>query len=121
MRHPISLLLCLMLLAFLGACQTTKPHLSPAEGSIDGGDTVVIRGVAPSSGAKINRVEFAGKDAGPVTFISKSEIQVSTPPGESVGKVDVVVIDSHGGRTILEKGFEYKPRQSNPTGTGGAR
>jgi IPT/TIG domain len=102
------------------ACQTITPHVEPAKGSVEGGDSVSIF-AGPFRQGDNPLVTFGGKKVGTVSVTSEDEIQVTVPPGEAPGSVDVVLTDSHGKQVRIEKGFEYQPRKDTPTGTGGGK
>jgi IPT/TIG domain len=102
----------------LAACEAKGPRLDPEKGSIDGGDTVLILGGPFGPGAS---VEFGGKPVGTVSVPSPDRLQVLVPEGDAIGPVDVLIIDSHGKRTEIPKGYEYLPRKEGPSGTGGAK
>jgi hypothetical protein len=96
----------------LAACQPGATRVEPNKGSVEGGDTVSIKGGPFGKGI---RVEFGKVQADTVTIVSSEEISVKVPSGEVPGTVDVVVTDDHGKQTTISKGYEYLPRKENST------
>jgi hypothetical protein len=101
---------------FLAACQPGANRVEPNKGSVEGGDTVSIKGGPFGKGI---RVEFGKIAAETVTVLSSEELTVKVPRGEAPGTVDVVITDDHGKQTTITKGYEYQPRKEAPVGTGG--
>ena len=96
---------------FLAACQPGANRVEPNKGSVEGGDTVAIKGGPFGKGI---RVEFGKVQADTVTVVSSEELTVKVPGGEAPGTVNVVVTDDHGKQTTIIKGYEYLPRKETP-------
>jgi hypothetical protein len=83
--------------------------VSPAEGPIGGGQTVVITGRGFLEGsAPPNMVLFGDRLAPSVAGIDDEEIRVVTPPG-APGPVDVVVLNSNG-TEVAASAYAYADR-----------
>ncbi|MFB6264706.1 MAG: IPT/TIG domain-containing protein, partial [Bradymonadaceae bacterium] len=78
--------------------------VQPAQGPASGGTEVLLAGRGFESGAT---VEFGGKSASEVEFVSSTEIAATTPPADAQGPVDVRV-ESGGESDTLEDGFTYR-------------
>ncbi len=78
--------------------------LSPATGSIDGGDVVTLVGQNLLDGAT---VLFDGDKAGDVTVNGGTSLTCTTPAHNNAGAVDVEVINVDGQRATLVGGFSY--------------
>ncbi len=76
--------------------------LTPAHGTPEGGDRIVISGSGFVSGA---RVEFGGVAAASVDVIDGSTLSVVTPPGSGV--VDVRVVNTRPGELPGEMTLDY--------------
>jgi hypothetical protein len=109
-------ILCLCL--SLASCTPKTTYLDPDKGSIEGGDSISIHGPAFGDGL---RIMFGNKPVDRFKTISTTELEVTVPTGDTPGPVDVTLIDSHGRRTEIPKGYTYLPRKDAPTGTAGAR
>jgi IPT/TIG domain-containing protein len=86
--------------------------ISPASGSTNGGNTVMITGanfLAPM-------VTFGGT-AGTVTFVSSTTILVVTPANASSGPVAVTVMNSDSQTNTVSGGFTYVSPTATPTVT----
>jgi hypothetical protein len=70
----------------LGANKTTVGTINPDRGPSAGGTSVLITGTCFLPGTK---VLFGGIPANSVTFVSRTEIRATTPPG--TGRVEVLV------------------------------
>lgn len=78
------------------ACGPYGPEvdeLDPSHGSIDGGTHVIIRGEFLTN---VVEVRFGSNPATKIKEISSSEIEVTTPKGDKLGAVCVVVVTKHG-------------------------
>ncbi|MBM3236551.1 T9SS type A sorting domain-containing protein [Candidatus Poribacteria bacterium] len=80
--------------------------VTPNHGLINGNTRVKITGTNFVSGTS---VKFGVMETTDVKFISSTELLATTPPVDSGGKVDVVVINPDGQEAILEDGFMYIP------------
>jgi hypothetical protein len=83
----------------------------PAQGPIEGGTQVVVSGSAFESGATVT---FGGTAATNVTFLSKFQLRVDTPPAAAAGKVAVKVTNPGGQSATKPDAFEY--RGTSPVG-----
>ena len=81
---------------FLAACQPGANRVEPDKGSIEGGDTVSIKGGPFGKGI---RVEFGKIAADTVTVLSSEEVSVKIPRAEAPGTVNVIITDDHGKQT----------------------
>ena len=79
--------------------------LYPRAGDPNGGTPVRVFGTGFVAGAM--RVSFGAVDATSVTYVSSTELVVTTPPG-SIGTVDVTVV-SPVDTVTLKNGFKYEP------------
>jgi hypothetical protein len=104
-----SLLFTIVLL--LTACQPGEIRVEPDKGSVEGGDTVSIKGGPFGKGI---RIEFGKIQADTVTVLSSEELTVKVPRGEAPGTVNVVITDDHGKQTTIIKGYEYLHRKETP-------
>lgn len=78
--------------------------ITPNQGIITGGASVVIAGDHFVSGAK---VYFDNKEVTGATFYSAKEIRLRTPQWDSAVKVNVKVVNPDGQEALLSKGYEY--------------
>lgn len=103
------------------------PPLSPDDGSINGGETVIINGSDFSNtpdpfhpGQELS-VTFGGVPVGSanITLISSSQLEVITPVSTVTGLVDVVVTNPNTQSYTLQDGFTYTtiPDPANSTVT----
>jgi hypothetical protein len=96
------------------ACQPGANRVEPNKGSVEGGDTVSIKGGPFGKGVQIR---FGKLSAETVTVVSSEELSVKVPRAEAPEIVDVVIIDDHGKQTTIAKGYQYEPRKETPSGT----
>ncbi|MGH9509356.1 MAG: beta strand repeat-containing protein, partial [Terriglobales bacterium] len=82
--------------------------VSPANGSPDGGNVVIINGSALQSGATVT---FGGSPATGVTFISSTQLQVTTP-AHAAGAVTVQVTNPNGQSGSKSNAFTYNSSMS---------
>lgn len=78
------------------ACGPYGPELKeldPSHGSIEGGTHVIIRGEFLTN---VVEVRFGSNPATEIKELSSSEIEVTTPKGDKLGTVYVVVVTRHG-------------------------
>jgi len=83
--------------------------ISPKEGPTKGGNNVTIAGENFSAPVKVT---FGGVDVDSKDIASTSNSITAIVPAHSVGKVDVVVINSDNQKDTAREGYEYK----NPMG-----
>ncbi|QDG50262.1 hypothetical protein FIV42_05810 [Persicimonas caeni] len=77
--------------------------IQPTSGGVSGGTAVTIAGTGFVDGAK---VFFGDTEATDVTFVSKFQLDATSPAG-AIGSVDVVVENPDGEQATLTGGFEY--------------
>ena len=78
--------------------------LTPTEGPLEGGTTVLITGSNFEAGAK---VYFGSRQGTIVRFASDSELIVEAPGGKPNETVDVLVIFEPGGQLKIKDGFTF--------------
>jgi sugar lactone lactonase YvrE len=78
--------------------------VEPAQGGVDGGDVVVLRG---ANFTVASAVRFGGTNAAGVVFTDASTLSCLAPPRSEGGVVDVVVINPDGRVALLADGYEY--------------
>ncbi|MDI6601000.1 MAG: IPT/TIG domain-containing protein [Thermoanaerobacteraceae bacterium] len=102
---------------------TYKPDLTqpqiisvhPYMGSKLGGDEITIEGTDIRPGAKVYIGEETAKNLAQTVSISiyesngniYSTLVVKTPSSDTIGKKDIIIVNSEGGKTIKEDGYEY--------------
>lgn len=77
--------------------------IEPAEGSVDGGEAVTIKGANFAAGSRV----FFGAAEATVVNITAAQITVTTPPAQGEGAVDVRVVDRWGQEGVLPGGYTY--------------
>jgi hypothetical protein len=77
----------------------------PAEGSVEGGTLVTLRGQLFEAPVE---VFFDGVQGTNATLLDSTTVQVVSPPGESAGPVDVT-LQTPGGEATLVDRFRYLP------------
>jgi hypothetical protein len=88
----------------------TIDSVDPDFGPLAGGTEVVISGDDFWSASTVGEavyVLFGGVAAESVTVVDPTEIRAVTPPAETSGAVDVVVINPDGAQAALRNGFVY--------------
>ncbi len=85
--------------------EPTITEVDPAEGPVDGGTTVTIKG---TSFLPAPEVKFGDVPATDVFFMNSTQIQAKSPAG-ALGKVAVTVMNSDGKSAQLPDAFEYIP------------
>ncbi|HEY3487631.1 MAG TPA: IPT/TIG domain-containing protein, partial [Gammaproteobacteria bacterium] len=110
--------------SLLGAVQFVEPleliSITPAQGSVNGGTRVVIKGRGFRPGE--NRVNVFFDDL-PASIndirVLDSETLLLVTPAARLGKADVIVKLDNGQSAVLEDGFDFQqPIQANITGGG---
>ncbi len=84
--------------------------VSPATGSIDGGESVTITGTGFQDGATVT---FGGAAATSVVVVGPTSITCTTPAGAE-GLVDVVVTNPDAQAGTLNDGFTYEDNAFDP-------
>ncbi len=82
--------------------------LDPVEGPMKGGTRVTISGKGFVQGCSVS---FGSNDASDVAFLSSYQLQATTPPSSSPGKVSVIVRAPDGKSATLPNGFSYVDSQ----------
>lgn len=88
-----------------GACSTKRPMLvsaSPSLGKTAGGDSVTIQGWGFKPGATVN---IGSKPVTNVSFVSASELKVTTPAQAGFGLVDIKVTNRDGANDLRKDLF----------------
>lgn len=78
--------------------------LQPTSGGVSGGTAVTISGTGFVDGATVS---FGDTEATDVTFVSKFQLDATSPAGADTGAVDVVVENPDGEQATLTGAFEY--------------
>ncbi|WP_046174423.1 IPT/TIG domain-containing protein [Domibacillus indicus] len=78
--------------------------ISPAIGSINGGETITITGQNFQSGAKV----YIGTRTAAISSISDTEIVANTPVGLNAGSTEVRVVNPDLQETIITDGYFYE-------------
>jgi len=88
--------------------------VSPAEGPLEGGTKVIIKGTGLASATAVR----FGKTGAQFTQVSSDELQALSPPGE--GTQDITVETAYGGRTPISNidEFSYGAGAHGDVGTG---
>lgn len=110
--RPVKMLCAAVALFGLAACNNDLKvtGVDPAQGSVGGGEDVVIEGNGFQPGRGGVTVKFGKRDATAVVVASSDKIKVTTPAGDPNTSVDVTVIFDDGKAFKLPNGFHYIER-----------
>ncbi|MGD9164336.1 MAG: IPT/TIG domain-containing protein, partial [Chromatiales bacterium] len=110
--------------SLLGAVQYIEPLVlqsaSPAQGSVNGGTTVILKGAGFRPGLSRVSVFFdeIAADPAKIKVLDVETISVETPAGR-IGPADITVKLDTGQQAVLENAFDYQqPIQTNIQGKG---
>lgn len=77
--------------------------VTPAEGSVDGGEAVTISGANFQAGTQV----FFGEQSATVVGLTSTQITIVTPPSPVEGPVDVKIVDPWGQEVVVADGYTY--------------
>ena len=81
--------------------------LEPAQGPLDGGQVVTIRGEGFLAGGAAPNLALVGDMlTSEVSALSDIELQIVTPPGAAPGSVDVIIFNANG-YGVASQAYEY--------------
>ena len=85
--------------------------IEPHAGVVSGGEPVKIKGSGFAAGMGVT-VYFGNIKAPAVVVDSQNLMSVTTPPGKSLGPVDIRVIMDDGREYVLKRNFQYVKAKS---------
>jgi hypothetical protein len=91
--------------------------IDPTEGPLAGGNKLTITGTGFAAGAK---VFVGGKPAANIEIVSDTSIKADVPAGDSVGVVDVEVVNEAGQKSTKAKAYTYTADGADGDDAGGA-
>ncbi len=88
--------------------------VTPAEGSLAGGNTVTIRGLNLGSGSDITNVTLCGIQVTDILSQSATQVVVTAAAGISAGRGSVAVYSTSRGETVATAAYGYRPVAPTP-------
>lgn len=107
--RPVKMLCAAFLMLGMAACNNDLKvsSVEPPQGTLGGGEDVVINGNGFQPGRGGVTVKFGNRPATSVVVASSDKIKVMTPGGDPNTTVDVTVVFDDGKAFKLANGFHY--------------